>query len=167
MTLSLYLSNSPHQILYSHFAWLCEFDYDAVYKIVKRRVIKSHTHSQSVWNWYICAHCFWISNLVEGYVVQTHLRWLLFLPVNWEGNTDRQKRYHLRCLQFNIVWKEVTMSCVQHVTYFLNAFNFMVKSFYVIFSLFLIGFVRNPQIIDNNSPWYLASIRSNNSLVVY
>lgn len=27
----------------------------------------------------------------------------------------------------------------------------MVKSFYVIFSLLLIGFVRNPQIIDNNN----------------
>lgn len=56
----------------------------------------------------------------------------------------KKKRYHLRWLVFNTVWKEVTMSCVQHVTYFLNAFNFMVKSFDVIFSLFLIGFVRNP-----------------------
>lgn len=63
---------------------------------------------------------------------------------------QKKNRYHLRRLLFNTVWKEVTMSCVQHVTYFLNAFNFMVKSFDVIFSLFLIGFVRNPQIIDNN-----------------
>lgn len=72
-----------------------------------------------------------------------------------------QNRYHLRWLTFNTVRAEVTTSCVQHVTYFfLNAFNFMVKSFYVIFSLFLIGFVRNPQIVWRQQ-------YSNSSLTVY
>lgn len=142
-------------------------------------LILSNTHAQSTWNCVpIVCHCLFNIELAE---VNSFKRlfgslWIFFSAVWFSINTwlllllegkPAEKRYHLRCLPFNIVWKEVTMSCVQHVTYFLNAFNFMVKSFYVIFSLFLIGFVRNPQIIHNNSPWYLASKRSNNSLVVY
>lgn len=79
---------------------------------------------------------------------------LFYSEIRDEGRNTLRKRYHLRWLTFNTVWTEVTSACVQHVTYFLNAFNFMVKSFYMIFSLFLIGFVRNPQIIDDNNVLY-------------
>lgn len=72
------------------------------------------------------------------------------ISVVWEGIKPPEKRYHLHWLLYfsihlciRVFSDEVTMSCVQHVTYFLNAFNFMVKSFDVIYSLFLIGFVRN------------------------